>query len=155
MGKNGTKVVARNRRARHEYAIEETIEAGIVLKGTEVKSVRQGKLSIQDSYAYILNGEVFISNLHISPYEQGNIHNVDPLRNRKLLLNKREILKLDIKVNQDGWTLIPLSVYFKNGIAKIELAVAKGKKLHDRRDDIAKRDAERRMRQHASEKYNA
>ena len=147
--------VARNRRARHEYDIDETVEAGIVLKGTEVKSLRKGRVSIQDSYAYINNNEAFISNLHISPYEQGNIHNVDPLRERKLLLNKREILNLHIKTQQKGYTLIPLSIYFRNGYAKIQLAVAKGKQLHDRRQDIAKKDAERRMRQHASEKYDA
>lgn len=155
MAKNKKKdnTVAKNRRARHDYDIKETIEAGLVLKGTEVKSLRQGKASIQDSYAYIQDGEVFVSNLHISPYEQGNIYNVDPLRTRKLLLNKREILKLQMEVMQQGHTLIPLSIYFKNGRAKLQLAVAKGKKLYDKREDIAKKDAERRMRQHTSEKY--
>lgn len=150
----GRNVVARNRKARHEYHIEDTIEAGIVLKGTEVKSLRAGKVSIQDSYAYIDGGEAFIANLHISPYEQGNIHNVDPIRIRKLLLNKREILRLHNEVVQKGYTLIPLSIYFVRGYAKIELAIAKGKKLYDRREDIARRDAERRMRQHSTEKYN-
>ncbi len=147
--------VARNRKARHEYHIEDTVEAGIVLKGTEVKSLRQGKASIQDSYAYINDGEAFISNLHISPYEQGNIHNQDPIRTRKLLLKKKEILNLHIAMSQKGYTLVPLSIYFKNGYAKVQIAVAKGKKIHDRRQDIAKKDAERRMRQHSSEKYNA
>lgn len=155
MSKKKDNTVARNRRARHEYHIEDTIEAGIVLKGTEVKSLRQGKASIQDSYAYIDNGEIFISNLHISPYEQGNIHNVDPMRVRKLLLHRREILNLHIETTQKGMTLIPLSIYFVRGKAKVQLAVAKGKKIYDRREEIARKDADRRMRQHASEKYNA
>ncbi len=155
MSKKKDNTVARNRRARHEYHIDKTIEAGIVLKGTEVKSLRQGKASIQDSYAYIDNGEVFISNLHISPYEQGNIQNVDPIRTRKLLLHKREIFNLHIETSQKGMTLIPLSIYFVRGKAKVQIAVAKGKKIHDRRDEIARRDADRRMRQHTSEKYEA
>lgn len=155
MSKKKDNTVARNRRARHEYHIENTIEAGIVLKGTEVKSLRQGKAIIQDSYAYIDNDEIFISNLHISPYEQGNIQNVDPIRTRKLLLHKREILNLHIETSQKGMTLIPLSIYFVRGKAKVQIAVAKGKKVHDRRDEIARRDADRRMRQHASEKYEA
>ncbi len=156
-GKNKKKdnTVARNRRARHDYNIEDTVEAGLVLKGTEVKSLRKGSVSIQDSYVYIQDGEAFVSNMHISPYEQGNRYNEDPLRTRKLLLKKREILNLQIATSQKGYTLIPLTIYFKNGYAKMQLAVAKGKKLYDRRDDIAKKDAERRMRQHASEKYNA
>lgn len=152
--KSKDNTVAKNRRARHDYDIKETIEAGIVLKGTEVKSLRQGKASIQDSYAYIQDGEVFVSNLHISPYEQGNIYNVDPLRTRKLLLNKREILKLHMEVMQQGYTLIPLAIYFKNGRAKMQLGIAKGKKVYDKRQDIAKKDAERRMRQHDSEKFS-
>lgn len=151
---NNSNVVAKNRRARHDYDIEETMEVGLVLKGTEVKSLRKGKASIQDAYAYVQDGEVFVSNLHISPYEQGNIYNVDPLRTRKLLLNKREILKLQMAVTQKGLTLIPLSIYFKRGYAKMDLAVARGKKNYDKRQDIAKKDAERRMRQHSSEKYN-
>ncbi len=153
MKKGGVKVVATNRKARHEFFIEDTIEAGIVLKGTEVKSIRQGKLNIKDGYASIDNGEVFINNMHISPYEQGNIYNVDPLRKRKLLLNRREIRRLAQDIQLKGYTLIPLSVYIKEGKVKVELATAKGKKLYDRREDIAKRDAERRMRQHTSEKY--
>lgn len=153
MKKGGVKVVATNRKARHEFFIEDTIEAGIVLKGTEVKSIRQGKLNIKDGYASIDNGEVYINNMHISPYEQGNIYNVDPLRKRKLLLNRREIRRLAQDIQLKGYTLIPLSVYIKEGKVKVELATAKGKKLYDRREDIAKRDAERRMRQHTSEKY--
>jgi SsrA-binding protein len=153
MKKSGVKVVATNRKARHEFFIEDTIEAGIVLKGTEVKSIRQGKLNIKDSYATIDNGEVYLNSMHISPYEQGNIYNVDPLRKRKLLLNKREIRKLTQDITLKGYTLIPLSLYIKDGKVKVELATAKGKKLYDKRQDIAQRDAERRMRQHTSEKY--
>lgn len=154
MKKGGKKVLATNRKARHEYFIEDTIEAGIVLKGTEVKSIRQGKLNIGDCYASIEDGEAYVHNMHISPYEQGNIYNVDPLRKRKLLLHKREIRRLAQDIQLKGFTLIPLSVYIKDGKVKIELATAKGKKLYDRRQDIAQRDAERRMRQHSSEKYN-
>ncbi len=153
MKKKGTKIVATNRKARFEYFIEDTMEAGLVLTGTEVKSIRQGKLNIKDSYASIEKGEIFINNLHISPYEQGNIYNVDPLRKRKLLLHKREIRKLMAATAQQGYTLVPLSVYIKDGLVKVELATAKGKKLYDKRDDIAKKDAERRIQQHASEKY--
>ncbi|CAK7056947.1 SsrA-binding protein [Tissierella sp. P1] len=153
MKKIGTKVVATNRKARFEYFIEDTMEAGLILTGTEVKSIRQGKLNIKDSYASIEKGELFINNLHISPYEQGNIYNVDPLRKRKLLLHKREIRKLMAAITQKGYTLVPLSVYIKDGLVKVELATAKGKKLYDKRDDIAKKDAERRMQQHSSEKY--
>lgn len=153
MTKDGRKIVARNRRARHEYTIEDTIEAGLVLTGTEVKSIRQGKINIREAYASIEDGEAYINNMHISPYEQGNIHNVDPIRRRKLLLHKREIRRLAQDTVLKGYTLVPLSVYFRNGKAKLELATARGKKLHDKRQDIAKRDAERRMRQHSTEKY--
>lgn len=155
MKKKGIKNLAKNRKARYEYSIEDTVEAGIVLKGTEVKSIRQGKVNIMESYAYIEDGEVFISGMHISPYEQGNIYNVDPIRNRKLLLHKREIRKLEIATTQKGFTLVPLSIYLKDSIVKIQLATAKGKKLYDKRRDIAKKDAERRMEIHASEKYNS
>ena len=153
MKKIGTKVVATNRKARHEFFIEDTIEAGIALKGTEVKSIRQGKLNIKDSYASIDDGEVFINNMHISPYEQGNIFNQDPLRKRKLLLNKSEIRRLTGDIMQKGYTLIPLSVYIKDGLVKVELATAKGKKLYDKREAIAKKDAMRRMEQQQSLKY--
>lgn len=153
MKNTGRKIIASNRKARHEYFIEDTIEAGIVLKGTEVKSIRQGKINIGESYASIDKGEVFINGMHISPYEQGNIHNVDPIRKRKLLLHKREIRKLIAETQQKGFTLIPLSLYLKNGLVKVEIALAKGKKLYDKRDTIAKKDAERRMLQHSSEKY--
>ena len=154
MKEENVKIVARNRKARHEYFIEETIEAGIVLKGTEVKSVREGRVNIKESYGVVENGEVFIYNMHISPYEQGNIYNTDPLRKKKLLLHKREIRKLESAVMQKGYTLVPLSVYInEDGLVKVELAVARGKKLYDKRESIAKRDAERRMQQHLSEKY--
>lgn len=139
------KSLAKNRKATFEYFIEEKYEAGIVLVGTEVKSIRQGKLNIKDSYAAIKDGEVYVYNMHISPYEKGNIFNVDPLRPRKLLLNKREIRKLIGLTTLKGYSLIPLSVYLKNGLVKLELSVAKGKKNYDKRQDIAKKDAERRM----------
>jgi len=154
MKKGGIKRVATNRKARHEYSIEDTVEAGIVLKGTEVKSIRQGRINIGDAYASVDGGEAYVHNMHISPYEEGNIHNVDPVRKRKLLLHKRQILRLGQDVTLKGYTLVPLSVYFKNGKVKLELATAKGKKLYDRRQDIAKRDADRRMRQHSTDKYN-
>lgn len=153
MKKKGTNVLATNRKARHEYFIEDTIEAGLVLTGTEVKSIRQGKVNVKESYASIDGGEVFINNMHISPYEQGNIYNVDPIRKRKLLLHKREIRKLMVAITQKGYTLVPLSVYIKDGLVKVELATARGKKLYDKREDIAKKDAERRILQHSSEKY--
>lgn len=154
MKDSGKKIVATNRKARHEYFIEETYEAGMVLKGTEVKSIRQGKVNIKESYASIEKGEIFVNNLHISPYEQGNIHNVDPIRKRKLLLHKRQIRKLSEDTVKKGYTLVPLSVYIIDGKVKMELAVAKGKKLYDKRENIAKKDAERRMRIQSSEKYN-
>ena len=154
MKKTGIKILASNRKARHEFFIEDTLEVGIALKGTEVKSIRQGKLNLKESYATIDDDEVFINNMHISPYEQGNIHNVDPIRKRKLLLHKREIRKLKQETKLKGYTLVPLSIYLKDGKVKMELATAIGKKLYDKRQDIAKKDADRRMRQHASEKYS-
>ena len=153
MKKGNVKILASNRKARHEYFIEDTIEAGLVLKGTEVKSIRQGKINIKEGYAIVENGEVYVYSMHISPYEQGNIHNVDPIRKRKLLLHKREIRRLNSLIMQKGYTLIPLSVYLKDGLVKVELAVAKGKKLYDKREVIAKKEAQRRMEQHMSEKY--
>ena len=143
MADEGIKIIAQNKKARHDYFIEETYEAGIVLAGTEVKPVRQGNVNIRDSYAVIKDGEVFLYNMHISPYEKGNIFNRDPLRTRKLLLNRREINKLTGYVQQKGYTLVPLKVYLKRGWVKIELAVAKGKKSYDKRQSIAKRDAQR------------
>ena len=139
----GTKVLATNRKAKHEYFIEETYECGIELKGTEVKSIRNGRLNLTDGYASVDNSEVFLKQVHISPYEQGNRFNVDPLRTRKLLLHKYEIRKLIGATTIKGYSLIPLSVYLKNGKVKVELALAKGKKLYVKRQDIAKKDAQR------------
>ena len=144
------KIVANNPTARHNYTIENTYEAGIVLTGTEIKSIRNGKVNLKDSYANIKNGEVFIYGMHISPYEHGNIYNKDPLRTRKLLLNKREINKLTGLIKQKGLTLVPICLYFSGNFLKIELGVGKGKKLYDKRQDIAKRDAEIRMRKQIS-----
>ena len=145
------KVIATNRKAYHDYFIEETIEAGIELKGTEVKSVRLGHVNLKDSFARVENGEVFLYNMHISPYEKGNIFNVDPMRDRKLLLHKSEINRLAGYVQQKGYTLIPLKIYIKRGKIKVELAVAKGKKLFDKREAIAKRDAELEIRKKMKE----
>lgn len=145
MADKNIKTIAQNKKARHEYFIEETIEAGIELSGTEVKSVRQGKVNLTDAYASIKDGEVFVKQMNISPFEQGNIFNRDPMRERKLLLHKREILKLNAALQQDGYSLIPLSVYLKGSLVKVSLAVAKGKKLYDKRADIAKKDARRNI----------
>ena len=145
MAGKGKKIVSTNKKARHDYFIEETYEAGIALVGTEVKSIRQGKINIKDGYAQVENGEVFLYNVHISPYEQGNIFNRDPLRARKLLLHKNEIRKLIGYVQQKGYTLIPLSFYLKDGLVKVELGVGIGKRKYDKREVIAKRDAERRI----------
>ena len=141
------KLIAKNPTARHNYTIEDTLETGIVLSGTEIKSIRQGKVNLKDSYANIKNGELYIYNLHISPYEFGNIYNKDPLRDRKLLVNKREINKLFGLIKQKGYSLVPISLYFKGNFVKLELGIGKGKKLYDKRQDIAKKDAERRMLQ--------
>ncbi len=143
------KLIAKNPTAFHNYNIENKLEAGIVLSGTEIKSIRNGKANLKDSYAIIKNNEVYIVGLHISPYEHGNIFNKDPLRDRKLLLNRREINKLIVMTKQKGYSLVPLNMYFKGSLVKVELGVGKGKKLYDKREDIAKKDAERRMRQHA------
>lgn len=147
------KTLAQNKKARYEYFIEETIEAGIELAGTEVKSVRQGKVNLADAYADIKNGEIFVKQMNISPFEQGNIFNRDPLRERKLLLHKKEILKLTGQLNQDGYALIPLSVYLKGSLVKVSLAVAKGKKLYDKRADIAKKDAKRNIERTLKSRY--
>ncbi len=140
------KIIAKNPVAYHNYSIEDTIEAGIVLTGTEIKSVRKGSANLKDSYANIKNGEAYIYGMHISPYEHGNIFNKDPLRDRKLLLNKREINKLVGMIKQKGYTLVPISLYFKNNFVKLELGIGKGKKLFDKREDIAKKDAELKIR---------
>ncbi len=143
--KDNIKTLAQNKKARHEYFILETLEAGIELAGTEVKSARQGKINLTDAYASVKDGEVFIKQMNISPFEQGNIFNRDPLRDRKLLLHKREIMKLVGQLKQDGLALIPLSVYLKGSLVKVSLAVAKGKKLYDKREDIARKDAKRNI----------
>lgn len=146
--KENENTIANNPKARHDYFIDNTIECGIELIGTEVKSIRAGKVNMKDSYAQIKNGELFIHSLHISPYEQGNIFNKDPLRTRKLLVHKQEIQKLIGLVKQKGVTLIPLSMYWNKNHIKVELGIARGKKLYDKRQDIAKKDAERRLLQH-------
>jgi SsrA-binding protein len=146
------KIVSSNKKARHDFFIIEVYEAGLALTGTEIKSVRAGEVNLKDSFAKVKDGEVFVYNMHISPYAQGNRYNQDPMRPKKLLLHKKEIRKLDQAVSQEGLTLIPLEVYLQRGIAKLSLAVAKGKKLYDKRDDIAKRDAkrdiDRKMKEH-------
>ena len=147
-----TKLIAKNPTAYHNYAIEDKLEAGIVLSGTEIKSIRSGKANLKDCYAQIKNGEVYIIGMHISPYEHGNIFNKDPLRERKLLLNEKEIKKLIGMVQQKGYSLIPISLYFKGSFVKVELGIGKGKKLYDKRQDIAKKEAERRIQQHLSNK---
>ncbi|MCL2859644.1 MAG: SsrA-binding protein SmpB [Oscillospiraceae bacterium] len=144
------KLIAKNPNARHNYIILDTLEVGIVLNGTEIKSIRNGNANLKNSYAIIKNGEAYIIGLHVSPYEQGNIFNKDPLRNRKLLLNKSELNKLIGRIKQQGVTLVPISMYFKNNFVKIELGVGKGKKLHDKREDLAKKDADMDIRRHTT-----
>lgn len=148
--KTGVKLLSENRKARHEYFIEDTYECGIALIGTEVKSIRMGKVNIKDSYAKVKDGEIFVICMHVSPYEKGNIFNRDPFRERKLLLHKREIRKLGALSQADGYSLIPTKLYLKDGKVKLELAVAKGKKLYDKRHDIAERDAKRAMDRRSS-----
>ena len=143
--KKGIKPVAQNRKARHDYFIEERYEAGIALSGTEVKSIRAGTLNLKDAYCSVRDGELFVHGMHISPYEKGNIFNKDPVRDRRLLMHKREIRKLHAYVREDGYTLIPLSVYFKDARVKVEVGLCRGKKNYDKRETIAKRDAEREM----------
>ena len=145
MAKEGTKTITLNRKARHDYFIEDTYEAGISLAGTEVKSLRQGTVNLKDSYCIIKDGELFMVGAHISPYEKGNIFNKDPMRTRKLLMHKREIAKIQMLVQRDGYSLIPLSLYFKNARVKVELGLAKGKKLYDKRESAAKSDAAREI----------
>ena len=146
------KLIAKNPTAYHNYNIEDKLEAGIVLTGTEIKSIRNGKINLKDSYAIIKNGEAFILGMHISPYEHGNIFNKDPLRTRKLLLSKKEINKLFGLVKQKGYSLIPISLYFKGSYVKLELGFGKGKKLYDKREDIAKKEANLRIQKALKEK---
>ena len=136
------KLIAKNPTAYHNYTIEDKIETGIVLAGTEIKSIRQGKVNMKDSYAYIKNGELFLCGMHISPYEHGNIFNKNPLRDRKLLIHKNEIQKLIGLTKQKGYSLVPINIYFKDSFVKVELGIGKGKKLYDKRQDIAKKDAQ-------------
>jgi SsrA-binding protein len=149
---SGVKQVAQNRKAFHDYFILERFEAGIELFGTEVKSVRQGNLNLKDAFCAVKDGELFVRGMHISPYEKGNIFNREPLRPRRLLMHRREINKLYASMKQDGLTLIPLSVYFKNSLVKLELGLAKGKKLYDKRDASAERDAGREMDRNIKER---
>lgn len=140
-----TKLIAKNPTAYHNYEIEDKLEAGIVLSGTEIKSIRNGKVNLKDSYAIIKNGEAFILGMHVSPYEHGNIFNKDPLRTRKLLLTKREINKLTGSIKQKGLSLVPISLYFKGSLVKLKLGIGKGKKLFDKREEIAKKEANLRI----------
>ena len=151
--KKNSNSLAENRKARHDYFVEETIEAGLELVGTEVKSIRNGRANLKDSYADIYNGEVFIKNMHVSPYEQGNIFNVDPLRERKLLLHKQEIRRLDELVSRDGYTLIALSLYLKQGRVKVALGICKGKKNYDKRDAMLEKAHKRDIDRAIKEKY--
>ena len=143
MGSQSVKLIANNKKAYHDYFIEGTYETGIALPGTEVKSLRMGKCSIKESFIRVENGEVFVYGMHISPYEKGNIFNKDPLRVKKLLMHRYEINKITGKMAEKGYTLVPLKVYFKGSLVKVEIGIAKGKKLHDKRQDIAKRDQRR------------
>lgn len=145
MEKSGVKIAAQNRKAYHDYFVEEKYEAGIELSGTEVKSIRAGTLNLKDSWCSIKDGEIFVNQMHISPYDHGNIFNRDPMRVRRLLMHKREISRLYALVKQDGYALVPLSVYFRNARVKLEIGLCKGKKNYDKRDSIAKRDAQREM----------
>ena len=141
-----TKLITANRRARHDYAVEETVEAGLVLTGTEVKSCRDGRANLNDAYAVVRDGEAWLLQAHINPYSHGNRANHDPTRPRKLLLHRTELERLEAKVSREGRTLVPLRLYFKHGLAKAEIAIARGKKTYDKRHDIAARDADRRIR---------
>ena len=153
MAKAGTKQIAANRKAFHDYFIEEKLEAGIELAGTEVKSIRQGNVNLKDSFCGVKDGELFLYGMHISPYEKGNIFNKDPRRTRRLLVHKREIWRLQAKAQQDGYAIVPLSLYFSGPRVKVEIALAKGKKLYDKRESAARRDAQREMDRMARGRY--
>ena len=153
MAKNSVKQIASNRKAFHDYFIEDKLEAGIELAGTEVKSIRQGSVNLKDSFCAVKDGEMFLYGMHISPYEKGNIFNKDTRRTRKLLLHKKEILRLQAKVQQDGYALVPLSLYLSGPRVKVELALARGKKLYDKREAAAQRDAKREMDRVARGRY--
>ncbi len=141
----GIKIITTNRKARHDYHIEQSFEAGLVLQGTEVKSLRDGKANLQEGFCGFQDGELYLHGVHISPYRHGNVNNHDPVRSRKLLLHRRELGKLDKAIGQKGYTIVPLKLYFKNGLAKVEIGLAKGKKLYDKRADIAEKDTQRRL----------
>ncbi len=149
---DGRKIIANNKKAYHDYFVDETMEAGIQLFGTEVKSLRAGGVNLKDSYCTIEDGELFATGMHISPYEKGNIYNRDPMRDKKLLMHKREILRLLGKVGQEGVTLVPLSMYFKGSRVKVELGICRGKKLYDKRDDLAKKQANRDIERYTKSK---
>ncbi len=153
MARGGTKQVAANRKAFHDYFIEDRLETGIALAGTEVKSIRQGGANLKDSFCVVKEGELFLHGMHISPYEKGNIFNKDPRRTRKLLAHRREIRKLQAKAQQDGYAIVPLSLYFSGSRVKVEIALAKGKKLYDKREAAAKRDAKREMDRSSRGRY--
>ncbi len=153
MAKSGVKQIAANRKAFHDYFIEDKLEAGIELAGTEVKSIRQGSVNLKDSFCAVKDGELYLYGMHISPYEKGNIFNKDPRRTRRLLVHKREIWKLQARAQQDGYAIIPLSLYFSGPRVKVEIALAKGKKLYDKREAAAQRDAKREMDRMARGRY--
>ena len=153
MEKQNIKVMARNREAYHEYFVEEEMEAGIELSGTEVKSIRLGTLNLKDAWCGIKDGQLLLNQMHISPYDHGNIFNKDPLRSRRLLMHRREIMRLLGKVKQDGYSLIPLSVYFKGSLVKVNVGLCKGKKLYDKRQSAAERDAKRQIERAMKERY--
>ena len=153
MAKEGIKIIAKNNKAHHEYFIEDKYEAGIELVGTEVKSIRAGTLNLKDAWCGIKDGELLVNQMHISPYEQGNRFNVDPRRPRRLLMHKREIMRLYGKVKQDGYSLIPLEVYFKGSRVKVKVGLCKGKKLYDKRQSAAERDAKRQIDRAMKERY--
>lgn len=153
MGRPEVKQIASNRKAFHDYFVEDKFEAGIELAGTEVKSIRQGNVNLKDAFCGVKDGEMFLHGMHVSPYEQGNIFNKDPRRVRKLLLHKREIIKLQAKVQQDGYALVPLSLYLSGHRVKVEVALARGKKLYDKREAAAKRDAKREMERMSRGRY--
>ena len=153
MPKKEGNLIAQNRKARYDYTVVETVEAGMVLTGTEIKSIRAGRINLKDGYAHIRNGEVYLINVHIAPYEQGNMFNHEPLRTRKLLMKKKQISRLIGETQSGGFTLIPLKVYIKNGYAKVLIGLAKGKKKYDKRESIKKKDQEREIKRRLSEKY--
>lgn len=153
MAKADTKTIAQNKKAHHDYFVIESMEAGIELVGTEVKSLRAGRVNLKDSWCSIVEGELFVNGMHISPYEQGNIFNKDPMRVRKLLMHKREIMRLFGLIKQEGYSLIPISLYFKGSRVKMQIGLCKGKKLYDKRADIAAKDAKRNIERHLKEQY--